>query len=60
LLPLLCGLLFSWWYRWSYSTCGKISMTEKILKFAIKTLMFGGILGLVTGIDLMLQLVFIR
>jgi hypothetical protein len=35
-------------------------MIEKILKFAIKTLMFGGILGLVIGIDLMLQLVFIR
>ena len=35
-------------------------MTEKILKFAIKTLMFSGILGLVMGIDLMLELVFIR
>jgi hypothetical protein len=35
-------------------------MIEKILKFAIKTLMFGEILGLVIGIDLMLQLVFIR
>jgi hypothetical protein len=35
-------------------------MTEKILKFAIKTLMFGGILGLVIGLTLMLELVFIR
>jgi hypothetical protein len=59
-LVLLCGLLFSWWYRWSYSTCGNISMIEKILKFAIKTLMFCGILGLVIGVDLVLELAFIR
>jgi hypothetical protein len=32
----------------------------KIIDFAIKILIFGGIFGLVCGIDLVLQLTFIR
>jgi hypothetical protein len=35
-------------------------MIEKILNIAIKILIFGGIFGLVSGIDVMLQLLFIR
>jgi hypothetical protein len=35
-------------------------MIEKILNMAIKILIFGGIFGLVCGVDVMLQLMFIR
>jgi hypothetical protein len=39
---------------------GKTLMIEKLLNIAIKILIFGGILGLVCGIDIVLQLIFIR
>jgi hypothetical protein len=32
----------------------------RFIDFAIKILIFGGIFGLVSGIDLVLQLIFIR
>jgi hypothetical protein len=35
-------------------------MIEKIINVSIKILIFGGIFGLVSGIDVMLQLLFIR
>ena len=35
-------------------------MIEKIINLSIKILIFGGIFGLVSGIDVMLQLLFIR
>jgi len=35
-------------------------MIEKILNMTIKTLIFGGIFGLVSAIDLIIQLMFLR
>jgi hypothetical protein len=35
-------------------------MIEKVINMAIKILIFGGIFGIVCGIDLIIQLVLIR
>lgn len=35
-------------------------MIEKILNFAIKILMIGGVIGLAIGVDMMIELILIR
>jgi hypothetical protein len=59
LLPLLCGQLYSWLFQWSYISYGK-NLMVKILDFAIKLLIIGGIIGFFIGMFLVLELVFIR
>jgi hypothetical protein len=45
---------------YSYFTYGKTSMIEKILNFAIKILIIGGVLGLAIGVDMMIELILLR
>lgn len=45
---------------YSYFNYGSTLMIEKILNFAIKILMIGGVIGLAIGVDMMIELILIR
>jgi hypothetical protein len=60
LLGLFFGLQFLSLWQYSFTNFGTNLMIEKILNMTIKTLIFGGIFGLVSAIDLIIQLMFLR
>ena len=45
---------------YSYFTYGSTLMIEKILDFAIKILIIGGVIGLAIGVDMMIELILLR
>jgi hypothetical protein len=61
LLAYFCGWLYSWFWDMSYFVkSNNTLMIEKILNFIIKILMLGGILSLLLGLSLVIELAFIR